>query len=101
MAEEIRDDLQSILIEQKKDSWGEKTLKHNFTLPNELTVTITLGEYRMLVSHEANRQEIIDKERKERMEYYFENEKLKKENASLKEKLLKYVTEEQTEEKEG
>lgn len=101
MAEEIRDDLQSILIDKKKDSWGESCLKHDFTLPNELTVTITLDEYRMLVKHEATRQTIIDKKEKERMDYYFENEKLKKENASLKEKLLKYVTEEQPEAKEA
>ena len=99
MAEEIRDDLQSILIEKKKGSWDEGCFKHNFTLPSELTVTITLDEYRMLVKHEAARQAIIDKKEKERMDYYFENEKLKKENASLKEKLLKYVTEDQTEEK--
>jgi len=95
MAEEIRDDLQSILI-NKKDGY-ERRLQDNFTLPGELTVTITLGEYRKLVSHDANTKAIIDKKEKERWDYYMENEKLKKENAALKERLLKYVTEEPTE----
>lgn len=99
MAEEIRDDLQSILIKEKNGY--ESKIKHNFTLPGELMVTITLDEYRKLITHTANTKAYVDKKEKERMDYYFENEKLKKENASLKEKLLKYVTEEQTEEKEG
>ena len=84
--EEMRDDLASILIEKKND-YGEN-IKRNFKLPGELTVEITLAEYRSLVKERG----IFDKKESDfNSTLYKKNqeiEEMKKQNASLKEKLL-------------
>ena len=98
MDEEIRDDLTSILVD-KKNGYG-KEIEHNFKMPGEITVEITLSEYRDLVRCAENRDIKIKKAEDERFKMYWECDKLKKENEKLKEKLLKYVTEDDEEEKQ-
>ena len=82
----------SILVDRKNGYNTE--IKNDFTLPGELMVTITLSEYRELVRCKATRDAAIEKEDNDRVKRYVENKNLKKENEKLKEKLLKYVTEE-------
>lgn len=51
--------LESIL-ETKLDRYESKFAKHNFVAETELTVTITLDEYRELIGANATRQKAID-----------------------------------------
>lgn len=59
----------------------------NFVANQELTITITLNEYRDLVSKGAVSQSKIDKSQSEKYEAQRENEELKKELCLLKEEL--------------
>ena len=79
----------SKLLEKKTDSYS--TDYHNFVAPHEIMVTITLDEYRMLVSNNATRQKDIDAAnndkylREAKMKELSEaNDKLKGENYDLK-----------------
>lgn len=74
------------VLEQKLDSAKYSGLE-NFTAPQELTVTITLNEYRDLVSKVATAQSRIDEANKNKWERDAENKKLKEEVAELKAKL--------------
>ena len=58
--------------------------ENNFVIPTELTVTITLNEYRALVSQNATRQKDIDDANKNKYEREVEIKSLKEENARLK-----------------
>ena len=60
----------------------------NFVCPGELTVQITLNEYRKLIEENATAQHRIDKADMERIEKRREADQLKKENAELKEKIV-------------
>lgn len=60
----------------------------NFICPGELTVQITLSEYRDLVQESATTRQKISEANDKRAEYYHEVERLKKENAELKEKIV-------------
>ena len=51
--------LESIL-ENKIDRYESRNAKHNFVVETELTVTITLDEYRELIGANATRQKAID-----------------------------------------
>ena len=59
----------------------------NFVAPQELTVTITLAEYRDLVGKVATRDADIDKANTDKWKREDENKKLRDEIANLKEKL--------------
>ena len=79
----------SKLLEKKTDSYS--TDYRNFVAPHEIMVTITLDEYRMLVSNNATRQKDIDAAnndkylRETKMKELSEaNDKLKGENYDLK-----------------
>lgn len=61
---------------------------NNFVCPGELTVQITLNEYRKLIEENATAQHRIDKADMERIEKRREVDQLKKENAELKEKII-------------
>lgn len=74
------------VLEQKLDSAKYSGLE-NFTAPHELTVTITLNEYRDLVSKVATTQSRIDEANKNKWERDTENKKLREEVAELKAKL--------------
>lgn len=60
---------------------------NNFIAPQEITITITLAEYRELVKKVATRDADIDAANKDRYTRNSENEKLKAEIAELKAKL--------------
>jgi hypothetical protein len=65
----------------------------DFLIENELTVTITLSEYRSLVGFEAKHGAEMDKLKREKYE-------VEKENKRLKDKILSLTTECEAEEKE-
>ena len=59
----------------------------NFVIEGELTVTITLSEYRELVSVKATKDEAIREAEQNKWKREEENTRLSKENASLKAEL--------------
>ena len=74
-----------VLLDKKLDSYGfDKT---DFLAAGELTVTITLGEYRKLVKDVATAQARIDKAEADRYERNSENARLTEENNKLKAEL--------------
>ncbi len=77
----------------KFDTYGDTNKKsNNFKLENELTIEITLNEYRELVSKVATSDSRIAKAENDRYERNSENAKLKTEIAELKAKLYETVT---------
>lgn len=66
-----------------KSEWTD-----NFVCPGELTVQITLSEYRDLVQESAKTHWKISEANEKKLEYYHAVERLKKENAELKEKIV-------------
>lgn len=70
---------------KKVDGYGANDL--NFSGVGEIMVTITLKEYRNLVSTAATTNDIVSKARNDKYNAEKENEKLKKENAELKAEL--------------
>lgn len=62
--------------------------KNDFVLDNEITVTITLNEYRELVENNATSKARIDEANNEKWKYYRENEELKKQVAELKDRIV-------------
>ncbi len=61
--------------------------KNNYIGDGEITVTITLSEYRELVSVKAMNDKLIDEANKDRYSRESENQRLKKENDELKAEL--------------
>lgn len=59
----------------------------NFAIDGELTVTITLSEYRELIKTSATKEAAIKKAEESKWERDSENKKLKEENAALKTEL--------------
>ena len=76
------------LLNKKLDSYG--TNLKDYVADKEITVTITLSEYRELVSNDATRRASIDEANKDKYERNRENERLKKENNALEMKLFEY-----------
>lgn len=74
------------ILDKKMDSY-EYDVKRNIKAPEEIMVTITLNEYRDLVSKVAPRESAIAKAEEDKYSRNSENEKLKKEVQELKEKL--------------
>lgn len=75
----------NVVLDKKFDSYNANL--NNFTAPQELTVTITLNEYRNLVSANATAQADINKANADKYERTCENERLNKEVAALKAKI--------------
>lgn len=73
------------VLEEKMDAYSKNL--DNFTAPQELTVTITLNEYRNLVSANATAQADIKKANDDKFERNCENGRLNKEVAALKAKI--------------
>lgn len=67
--------------------------RQDFAIPSELTVTITLGEYRELVSKVATAQHDIKKANEDKWEREHRIEELEKLVANLKDKLFEYMQE--------
>lgn len=77
--------IKDVILDKKMDRYGFKD--ENFLASGELTVTITLGEYRHLVEDVATAKNRIDKAESDRYERNKENEALKEENNRLKAEL--------------
>lgn len=82
------EDMNKIL--EKKMDYGN-TVENDFELPNELTVRITLREYRELIASKALKQHDVDEARNDKWKVESMNRKLTEEIAKLKEKLLKLM----------
>ena len=74
--------IESALVEKKLDHYRNN--ENDFILPTEITVTITLEEYRTLVNHDATRQLAIDAAEKDKYSRELEIKTVKEENARLK-----------------
>ena len=70
------------VLEKKLDGWHSND--QNFVAPQEITVTITLCEYRELVEKNATRKADIDKANSDKYERDTENKQLREEVARLK-----------------
>lgn len=75
----------NIVLEKKLDEYG--TNFKDFVAPHELTVTITLSEYRDLVGKNATRKSDIDKANEDMYTRNEENRRLKEEKAKLEEEV--------------
>lgn len=71
-----------IILSKKLDDYNTKN--EDFLAPGEFTVTISLNEYRELVSSHATREKAIQEANSEWAKYKRENDKLKEEVAKLK-----------------
>lgn len=76
----------NVVLDKKLECYHSNNLD-NFTAPQELTVTITLHEYRKLVEEVATKKQDIDKANQDKYERDNENKKLKEEVAKLKEEI--------------
>lgn len=72
-----------VVLDRKMDGYGNYS-HDNFLAAQELTVTITLNEYRRLVASNATREEAIKKAENDRYSRNQENEKLQKEIQELR-----------------
>jgi len=77
--------IENLILEKKMDGYG--TNNKNFVAPGELTVTITVEEYRELVSSDATRKQQIDEANADKYERNQKIEKLTKEVEELKAEL--------------
>lgn len=82
----MEDTIMNRILEKKMDY--RDTTPKDFAMPNELTVRITLREYRELVSGIATKQHDIEEAKKDRWKIEDENRRLKEENGKLREKLV-------------
>ena len=75
-----------IVLDKKLDKTGysDGSKMNDFIASQELTVTITLSEYRNLVKEYATKQSDIKKAEDDRYKRNTENEELKKKNEELK-----------------
>ena len=76
-----------IVLDKKIDSYDYD--EKNFIAPQEITVTITLREYRMLIEEVATKQADIAKANSDKYTRNEENEKLRKEISDLQSELYK------------
>lgn len=77
--------IKDVLLDKKLDRYGFEN--NDFLASGELTVTITLSEYRKLVKDCATAQARIDKAEADRYERNSENARLTEENNRLKAEL--------------
>lgn len=77
--------IKDVILDKKMDGYSFE--KKDFVASGEITVTITLGEYRKLIADNATAQQRIDKADADKHSRNAENEALKKENAELKAEL--------------
>jgi predicted nucleic acid-binding Zn-ribbon protein len=82
----MEDTIMNKILDKKIDY--RDTVAKDFAMPNELTVEITLREYRELVSGIATKQHDIEEARKDRWKIMDENSRLKEENENLRKKLV-------------
>ena len=79
------DDNNRMMSEILQKKLGNYNLKEdNFVAPGEITVTITLSEYRSLVANDATRKQAIEKANDDKYVRETEIKAVKEENARLK-----------------
>lgn len=88
MAEQVS----SVLVEKFNDNYDRSKFVKNFVAEGELTVTITLEEYRELISFNATAKDEITKANEARWEKNSECDALKKEIESLKQRIVDLTT---------
>ena len=74
--------VKDVVLEKKMDNYGHN--EDNFVASQELTVTVTLSEYRKLVSSDATRSEAIKKAESDKYEREQEIKSLKAQVEALK-----------------
>lgn len=74
-----------VILDKKMDGYSFE--KKDFVASGEITVTITLGEYRRLIADNATAQQRIDKANEDKYKRDAENDALKEENSKLKAEL--------------
>ena len=77
--------MENLILEKKMDNYGSNN--KDFVAPGELTVTITLDEYRELVSSDATRSDAIKKAESDKYERNQKIDELTKEVKKLKAEL--------------
>lgn len=85
----------NVVLDKKFDGYMSSSDLHNFIAPQEITVTITISEYRELVQKVATREADISKAESDKYERNRKIEALEKENAELKAKIYKMLNEEE------
>ena len=94
---------ETALFEKKTNtSWNgqtkEQDIKDNFVLENELTVEITLNEYRNLIRTSATGDFRVKELEEQKSKLYIENNELKKQLEALKALLRKPEDDKESEE---
>lgn len=79
------------LTEKKVSSYYDGSARDNFAIEGEITVTITLAEYRKLIKEVATKEYDIKKAETDKYERNNKITALEKENAELKQKLFAYI----------
>lgn len=86
-------------FKKQTDNYGDTP--NNYVIEKELTVKITLAEYRELVSDQATMKTQIQKAEENRFERESENKRLKEENETLKAEMYELRKELEEEEEEA
>lgn len=77
--------VKDVILEKKID--GYRCNENDFVASQELTVTITLAEYRQLIANDATRKEQVDKANADKWSRESEIKALKEENEALRKDL--------------
>ena len=85
----------NVVLNKKLEGYVSSSDLHNFIAPQEITVTITISEYRDLVKRVATAQTDVDKANADKCKREDENRKLKEEVAELKAKLYELQNKEE------
>ncbi len=86
------------ILDKKMDSYNFEN--NNYIAEGEITITITLNEYRNLISEVAKKQVDIEKANKDKYARDSENEKLRKEVNDLRSQLFELTRKEDAESEE-
>lgn len=89
--------INNTVLDKKLDGYGADAKLQNFIAPQEITVTITLAEYRELVTKVATRDADIKKAEDDRYERNKKNEALEREVRELKAKIYELQNPEEDE----
>ena len=91
--------IKDVLLDKKLDRCFSND--NDFIASQEITVTITLSEYRLLVSNNATRQSAIDCANKDKYQREYEIKALREENAKLKAELYELRKKNENREESG
>lgn len=83
------------VLDKKLEGYGAESKMKNYIAPQEITVTITIAEYRELVEEVATKKADICKAESDKHERICKIEELTKENAELKAKIYELQNKEE------